>query len=115
MRRHRYPHGRSAGGIRVHNGIRIRIRKVKAVPVAKTQNLSVRYSTRACNLLVVIVNRPEARAALARLAREIIDLIAFPNGFYARFVRDSAVGSCVTDMPYIREIAATCARTSKPT
>lgn len=33
MRRHRYPHGRGAGGIRVHNGIRIRIRKVEAVPV----------------------------------------------------------------------------------
>lgn len=36
MSRHRYPDGRGARRIRVHNGIRVRIRKVEAVPVEFT-------------------------------------------------------------------------------
>lgn len=70
MRRHRYPHGRSASGIRVHNGIRIRIRKVKTVPVSAEFIRTVFYSLRGDLLL----DRP------MRASERIVDLIiASPN------------------------------------
>lgn len=53
MRRHRYPHGRSARGIRVHNGIRIRIRKVEAVPVG-AEFIRTVYSLSPYGLLVIV-------------------------------------------------------------
>lgn len=84
MRRHCYPHGRSTGGIRVHNGIRIRIRKVKAVPVADVE--FIRNGILPLVQLVVIVNRTSAcsRAKSPRL-REIIGLIAYSNGSCIHF------------------------------
>lgn len=58
MRRHRYPHGRGSGGIRVHNGIRIRIRKIEAVPVGAEFILSL--------FLIGIVNRNLSLAKSSR-------------------------------------------------
>lgn len=70
MRRHRYPHGRSTGGIRIHNGIRIRIRKVKAVPVHAE---FIRTVFSPCNLQSLLIDQ-------SRHACEILGLIAHSNG-----------------------------------
>lgn len=74
MRRHRYPHGRSTGGIRIHNGIRIRIRKVKAVPVHAE---FIRTVFSPCNLRSLLIDQ-------SRHACEIVGLIERPNGLSKR-------------------------------
>lgn len=75
MRRHRYPHGRSTGGIRVHNGICIRIRKVQTVPVDAEFIRTVFSLLFAQLVLMSIVSRDRLARAI-RYARAIIGLIA---------------------------------------